>query len=199
MDEGGDRLQFIPSSTPNFSSFLASLSACLSFIFWLPNSLFLISRCLSCSICVTPCPSVSFLFFILFLSACLSHFKFKFTLLTPPTPHPQSPFSLPQPLSPPCSFTVNVKHLRQMKKKHLSGHFLCISVIFHSLLPSFTCKNNCNNNLSNSIIKIFLSVPALSLPLSLLFSHPPSPPSPPSLIITIQSHQITNHVFYVKP
>lgn len=80
MDEGGGRLQFIPSSTPNFSFFLASLSACLSFIFWLPNSLFLISHCLSCSICVTSWPSVSFLFFILFLSAFLSNFKFHLTL-----------------------------------------------------------------------------------------------------------------------
>lgn len=80
MDEGGGRRQFIPSSIPNFSFFLASLSACLSFIFWLPNSLFLISHCLSCSICVTSCPSVSFLFFILFLSAFLSNFKSNLTL-----------------------------------------------------------------------------------------------------------------------
>lgn len=68
MDEGGGRLQFIPSSAPNFSFFLASLSACLSFIFRLPNSLFLISHCLAYSICVTSCPSVSSVFFILFLS-----------------------------------------------------------------------------------------------------------------------------------
>lgn len=138
----------------------------LSFIFWLANSHFLISHCLS--------------HFYL-------HHLLRFPLLIAYFFPPMSHFAFVPPHS--SSFSLSTFHLfpacaslckTQISKKWSAKSF------FYSVLPSFTCKNNCNNNLSNSIIKCFLSVPAL-------------PPSPPSLIITVQIHQITKHVFYVKP
>lgn len=75
MREAADSIQkiqqFIPSSSPNSSFSFASLFACLSFIFCLANSLFLIFPCL---LCFTSC-----IFFILFMPAFLSHFISHFT------------------------------------------------------------------------------------------------------------------------
>lgn len=127
------------------------------------------------------------IFSFLTVSHTYLHHLLRFPLLIAYFFPPMSHFAFVPPHS--SSFSLSTFHLfpacaslckTQISKKWSAKSF------FYSVLPSFTCKNNCNNNLSNSIIKCFLSVPAL-------------PPSPPSLIITVQIHQITKHVFYVKP
>lgn len=84
--------------------FLPCISFCVPFIHFLAPK-FSFSH-LSLSLLLHLCHLQSFgslsLFFILFLSAFLSHLKFQFTF-TPLS----SPFSLPQPLSPPCSFIIS--------------------------------------------------------------------------------------------
>lgn len=151
--------------------------------------LFFSSLTVSNALSASP-PVILFPFPALF-SFCLLFFLFSYRILLLPPAHllflSVDLSSLPFSFSPPCTFIISIKHLYQTKKALIKGFSLHFSH-FCSLLPSFTCKNNCYNNLSNSIIKIFLSVAALSLY-----------PSPPSFIITIQSHQITTHVFYVKP
>lgn len=173
MDEGDGRLQFIPSSAPNFSFPFCSSGFLLFLVVFLTFHSFSGLQIL--------------IFSFLTVSHTYLHHLLRFPLLIAYFFPPMSHFAFVPPHS--SSFSLSTFHLfpacaslckTQISKKWSAKSF------FYSVLPSFTCKNNCNNNLSNSIIKCFLSVPAL-------------PPSPPSLIITVQIHQITKHVFYVKP
>lgn len=165
--------------------FLSCISFCVPFIHFGSQILFF------SSLTVFPAPSVSPpalrfpLFFILFLSAFLPHFRFQFTPLIS--------------LFAPSTFLTTMLIYNQCiplsngEKSTYQGIFFA----FQSFLILY-----CPLSHARIIATIIWVIPSLKffclflpspLPLSFPFSHPPS------LIITIQSHQITNHVFYVKP
>lgn len=101
---------------------------------------------------------------------CITSFGFLFWLPTffPPMSH----FTFVPPHS--SSFSLSTFHLfpacASLCKAPISKKWSAKS-FFYSVLPSLTCKNNCNNNLSNSIIKCFLSVPALPPLPSFPYNH----------------------------
>lgn len=125
--------------------------------------------------CFFGCFFKPFIHFLAFKFS-FSHFSLSLTLLSASPPSvssfdcllffpPMSHFTFVPPHS--SSFSLSTFHLfpacASLCKTPISKKWSAKS-FFYSVLPSFTCKNNCNNNLSNSIIKCFLSVPALPPP-----------------------------------